>query len=199
MATLIGTGRLGPYQKPINKRFTVTPVLPGPDGPKDAYDVEFGPDWEGKTVRIRGNVHGWQLGHSYFECIAEMFCGGEILLAFKETRHALEDTMSVSAARSSLKVGLDWLTIIIYDASSPRNPDQLGVEIFIADPAYTPQVEAGQVPSPQSNRFIVWGMYTTLTQAAKFGDELLLEMTGARQRRLELGLLTDEDMAVLAD
>lgn len=199
LATLCGTGRDPSGHRSTQKQLLIAPVPPSVEGPTDAYDVAFGPDWEGKYVQIRGDVSGWQLGHSYFECIAEMFCGAEVLHALKGTRHACADTLHTGAARTTLDIGLDWLHVMISDASSTRYPDNISVQIYIADPEYSAQSGPDAPAHSQQNRFIVWGLNTTIAQASRFGDDLLIELTGARQKRIELGIVTEEDQFALSD
>ena len=63
----------------MEKRLSIAPVPPTLDGPRDAYDIEFEPSWDGRKVKWQYNMYGWQFNHSNFESIAECLAGADML------------------------------------------------------------------------------------------------------------------------
>lgn len=165
----------------IHKLFSITPVTPAPDGPRDAYDITLSPDDKGQTLSVRGNVHGWQLDHYYFERIAS---------AFAKVAELPGKTQGISICGSKeeptvIYLNAVWIHILVWSGQSDYTMNRINVNIFLLDEFY--RERTGE------KRFLEWGLSTTVEEARKFGDELMQELNEAKRLRRELRIETEWD------
>lgn len=175
MATLTGKVWLAENDRRVAGEFTIDPVAPASDGPRDAYRLRIGPNSDQFTIDTTLILHGYHGAHDEMKFVAEMCREARALLTLPRR--------SVGASRWSVVAATGWADIHLIEAATKGAPGGIDLAVYVRD-----LVRNGPNPVWRHGRCTLFSMKTTVDEIAHFGDTLIGELIAAWEKRQALGM-----------